>query len=167
MDRFMKAVIPDHEVERLTRETAEDFRRRPGFYVALGLNSAQAVARFTRAHANDGETWKNDTYTVALFRDIAQHEGWPTLVHLSIKRNDRAPIHDWRDLQEIKNELVGPECEGVELYPAESRRVDSANQYHLFVISVPGHRWPFGFTDRLVDGDTGATRAKQRPFEEA
>jgi hypothetical protein len=37
-------------------------------------------------------------------------------------------VHDWRDLQRIKNQLVGPECEAVELYPAESRKVDTANQ---------------------------------------
>ena len=32
-----------------------------------------------------------------------------TMVHLSIKRRDKAPVHDWRDLQRIKNEVVGPE----------------------------------------------------------
>ena len=48
---------------------------------------------------------------------------------LSIKRRDRAPVHDWRELQQIKNMIVGDEHEGFEVYPAESRLVDTANQY--------------------------------------
>jgi hypothetical protein len=52
---------------------------------------------------------------------------------LSIKRRDREVIRDWRELQAIKNAIVGPEHEGFELYPAESRLVDTANQFHLFV----------------------------------
>lgn len=58
------------------------------------------------------------------------------LTHLSIRRLDREPCHDWRELQRIKNELVGPECEGLELYPAESRLTDTSNQYHLWVINT-------------------------------
>src|SRR5438105_2948014 len=54
-------------------------------------------------------------------------------VWLSIKRRDKQPLRSWRDLQRIKNEICGRECEGVELFPAESRLVDSANQYHLAV----------------------------------
>jgi hypothetical protein len=51
--------------------------------------------------------------------------------------------------------------EAVELYPAESRRVDSANQYHVW--AFPGQRLPFGFAERLVAEDIpGVT---QRPFE--
>ncbi len=62
---------------------------------------------------------------------------------LSIKRYDRQPIKDWRDLQAIKNDICGPEAEGLEIYPAESRKVDMANQYHMFVV-YDGHV-PFGF----------------------
>jgi len=32
------------------------------------------------------------------------------VTHLSIRRNDRKPVRDWRELQRIKNELCGPEC---------------------------------------------------------
>ena len=84
-------------------------------------------------------------------------------VHLSIKRMDRNPVHDWRDLQRIKNETCGDEREAIELYPAESRLVDTANQYHLWVLST-GERVPLGFTERLVSGrrDGGVSNAKQR-----
>lgn len=102
------------------------------------------------------EVWKNDLYTVhkTLARWPGEGTGGikpPFLVHLSIRRNDRHWARDWRHFQQIKNELVGPECEGVELYPAESRLVDNANQYHLWVLEEPGERWPVGWEDgRLV-----------------
>jgi len=83
--------------------------------------------------------------------------------HLSIKRLDKAAVHDWRDLQRIKNELCGPEREAVEIFPAESRLVDSANQYHLWVLPE-GARVPFGFDQRLVT-ETPGGNAVQRPFD--
>lgn len=74
---------------------------------------------------------------------------WGLITWLSIKRRDKAPIHDWRDLQRIKNDLAGPEVEAVEIYPAESRLVDTANQYHLWCLPQ-GFQLPFGFRSRLV-----------------
>jgi hypothetical protein len=84
-------------------------------------------------------------------------------LELSIKTRDKAAFHDWRDFQRIKNELVGEENEGVELYPAESRLVDTANQYYMFVFR-PGFKLPFGYTTRLVAGE-GVFGSAQRPFE--
>ena len=52
--------------------------------------------------------------------------------YLSIKRHDREPIADWRAMQKIKNAICGPDWEGIEIYPAEFRLVDTANQYHMF-----------------------------------
>jgi len=54
-------------------------------------------------------------------------------------------------MQEIKNQICGCEAEGVELYPAESRLVDQANQYHIWVLN--GAMWPVGWATRVVDYD--------------
>ena len=92
----------------------------------------------------------------------------PEMVWLSIKSIDQSARHDWRHFQRIKNELVGPECEGVELYPAESRCVDASNQYHLFVIKDSKFRFPWGFNERYVVDQCYVTErigAVQRPFE--
>jgi hypothetical protein len=91
-------------------------------------------------------------------------EGWPPVVHLSIKRKDKRPIHDWRDLQEIKNQLVGRECEGVEIYPAESRLVDGANQFHLWVFNNPQAIFPIGFFGDRDVIERSPSGGKQRPF---
>lgn len=85
---------------------------------------------------------------------------------LQIKRNDRLPIHDWRDLQEIKNMIIGPEYEAVELYPAEERVVDEANQFHLFVMGDPEFRWDFGFSEGSKIYSGGLPGSRQRVFGE-
>jgi hypothetical protein len=89
---------------------------------------------------------------------------------LSFRREDRKPIFDWRDIQVMKNELLGPEAEMVQLFPAESRLVDTSNQYYAF--HYPGKTWPFGFEGRavtekvqVVNPDTGQ-HSQQRPFSE-
>ncbi len=125
--------------------------------------SREEAEKEIRSAYEGKEIWLNDVYQVIVSAAPVLSEGWPEMVWLSIKRIDREPVHDWRDLQEIKNKLVGPECEGVELYPAESRMVDTANQYHLFVLKDPEVRFPFGFGERSVS-ETALGSSKQRPF---
>ena len=110
----------------------------------------------TESGERRAESWVNSAYQVIIWRETNtpdQHSAgrhWPKMVWLSIKRHDKGPMHDWRHLQWIKNDLVGEECEGVELFPAESRLVDQANQYHLWVVEKPGERFPFGYEEREV-----------------
>src|SRR5436305_747972 len=84
---------------------------------------------------DDDYIFLNSRYQVNV-RAMPPHAVFGESVWLSIKRRDKQPIRNWRDLQRIKNELCGPECEGVELFPSESRLVDSANQYHMTVFST-------------------------------
>lgn len=105
----------------------------------------------------------NSVYQVSVWYEHSDVFG--DVAHLSIKTHDKQARHDWRDMQRIKNELCGPECEAVELYPAESRVVDTANQYHLFVFRA--YKMALGFTERLV-GDGPAHnilhQGRQRPW---
>lgn len=111
---------------------------------------------------NEEEIWVNSLYQVNIRTLDPKESGfWPQVKHLSIKRRDKRVIHDWRDLQRIKNELVGSECEAIEIYPAESRLVDTANQYHLWVFNDPSFRFPMGFGERLVR-NTGTATTRQR-----
>lgn len=110
----------------------------------------------------DDEVFMNDLYTVTRRIEGTMQEG-RRVISLSIRRNDRAPIHDWRDFQIIKNELLGPEAEALEIYPAESRLVDTANQYWLY--SIEGVKLPFGFPARVV-GEQSIGRSKQRPWRD-
>ena len=90
------------------------------------------------------QIYENDIYHVEVDTNAAP------FIHLDIHRHDLAPCKNWRHFQQIKNELVGPEHEAVEIFPAESRLVDTSNQYHLWVHASANYRLPMGFKDRFV-----------------
>lgn len=106
--------------------------------------------------------WINDIYQVQV-RELSHG-----FVHLNIRRRDGAPIlRDWRHFQWIKNQLVGEECEGIELYPAESRMVDNSNKYHIIASTDPTFRFPFDIFGgkRDVNYESGTTPGtRQRPL---
>lgn len=123
---------------------------------------AEAKAAYRKLEAD--EIWVNDEYQVNLAYCEPSGPDAPPMVHLSIKRRDKGPVRDWRDFQEIKNQLVGPNCEGVELFPAEDRLVDTANQYHLWVIADPDYRFPFGFSHGREVSSKSSHGSVQRPL---
>lgn len=106
---------------------------------------------------SSAETWVNNLYVVTVDRS-------GEVGHISIRRQDRGAARDWRHFQQIKNELFGAESEAVELYPAESRVVDTANQFHLWVLP-PGTVMPCGFK-RGIKSEGTFIHSKQRPFTE-
>lgn len=71
-----------------------------------------------RLFDHPGELFINDVYQVI-------REDLGAVIHLSVKRLDESEVRSWQDLRAIKNELVGIEHEGVELFPAESRLIDT------------------------------------------
>lgn len=124
-----------------------------------GVTREEAKTQYNRLQKD--EIWVNDLYQVNIDYESFRQQG---LTHLSIKRIDKEPIHDWRHLQRIKTELMGPEREALELYPAESRVVDGANQFHLWVLDEGGVI-PAGWTEGT--GKRNAAGAEvQRPLEE-
>jgi hypothetical protein len=83
--------------------------------------------------------------------------------HLSMRTVENDTRHDWREMQRVKTEILGPEWEGVELYPAEDRVVDTANQYHLWCFPW---RIPLGWQTGIRSGADEAAQAgaTQRSF---
>ena len=148
MTPLRKAITPPEEHFRLCEEMIKKWQAgHPAIRQAFPETS-EAEA-FVKIFYFSLETWAipvwmNETYQVAVRRI---DEEW---FHLSIKRNDREPIRDWREFQQIKNQILGEECEAMELYPAESRLVDTANSFHLFGTTNPKFRFPVGFQERLV-----------------
>lgn len=133
-----------------------------------GLSDDLAASQVERLRRQ--AIYMNDLYQVNVEVVSAPFgEGTSDMFWLSIKRRDRAPLHDWRDLQQIKNMIVGEEHEGFEVYPAESRLVDTANQYHLWVFTDRAVRMPVGYRSRevLSAGEAAAVGASQRGFDGA
>jgi hypothetical protein len=127
------------ELFTIKRDTANEDKLVAVYHELVPHLSEADIRQMITDAVTNCDLFVNDTYQVV-------RRSCGAMYHLSIKRLDQDPIHDWRDLQAIKNELVGSENEAVELYPAESRIVDAANQYHLWVAKDPAYRFPFGFT---------------------
>jgi hypothetical protein len=92
------------------------------------------------------EVWENDKYLVWEYVPDGN------IVHLGIvsklaKRGEPLANIPWNDKQEIKNQLCGREVEAIELFPAESRMVDTFNMYHLWCDRTPAFRFPYGWND--------------------
>lgn len=136
-------------------------------YQALGL-SQPALRRMWEKMARD-KLYLSDYYQVAIDKDPPHAFAGAVIWHLSIKRLDKEPIMDWRDLQAIKSQLCGDEAEGLQLFPAESRTVDTSNQYHLWVFMKMGKRrlprLPVGWSAGMVLDEAATGKAKQRPPE--
>lgn len=127
---------------------------------SLGVDRDTALEYVDREETKV-EYWLNDIYQVQVKRDTKS-------AHINIRRRDGRPIfRDWRHFQWIKNQLVGEECEGIELYPAESRLVDTSNKYHIFCITDPTFRFPFGFDRKDVDYTSKSKQPglRQRPWD--
>jgi len=127
---------------------------------------AKAVVTGSHAAAGDGtppwQDWENDVYYGSLRRhDTGSPLGGGPYAVIGISSKDETARHDFRDYQQIKNDLVGEEWEGVELYPAESRLVDPSNRFYLFCF--PKGVIPWGFVERHVVGPEKAV-APQRAF---
>lgn len=112
------------------------------------------------------EVWTNGLYEVFVTHDVNNASS-----HMSIKRMDRAAIRNWRHFQQMKNEILGEDVEAIELYPAETRLADNANQYHLWGFA-PGEQIPVGMQGAMVlirDDEVEAWnqgRGRQEPRQE-
>lgn len=157
MTKFEAAFVPEAERVLVFDDLVRKFEAGAPEVLALypGINRQNFIAMIKPQIWRDSLVYKNDTYQVEVSRENRTF-------HLSIKRIDRQPCKDWRDFQRIKNELIGPEFEAVELYPAESRLVDGANQYHLWGLLDPKFRFPFGFNDGRQVSDLSIGKSVNR-----
>jgi len=162
--RLVIASYFQEQVEYLVAEylhhwiAGNDLMRR-GFPASNAEGAEQEIRRKIQELHDNETVFINDIYQVNV-RFLSDE-----FIHLSIKRRDRQTIHDWRDLQEIKNQILGPECEAIEIYPAESRLVDMANQYHLWGSKNPKYRLPFGFNDGRLVSDLSIGGTVNRPLQ--
>lgn len=90
------------------------------------------------------EVWMNDLVLVQVNRSHYVDEWGIETDHLFVVSTDRKPIRKWGWLQRVKNEVVGPQRQAVEMFPKESELVDVGDVYHLWVLPE-GRELPFNF----------------------
>jgi len=140
LPRYWKPLVklrPDQMTRR--REVVEETMR---YY---RIDEAAATKMLDHAVAKC-DYYVNDLYQV----EVGPALGGLFELQINIRRRDGAAmVRDWRHFQQIKNEVVGPEREAIEVYPAESRKVDTCNKHHLWVLPE-GQCVPTNWNERDV-----------------
>jgi hypothetical protein len=99
----------------------------PGPLVPIDLTTRWHPDWMSRAY-------KNNRYVV-MIADRIPMTGGIVAARAMVQRHDDTPIRNhWRELQNIKNALFGPESTAIEIYPPQSKLTDEANIYWLWVL---------------------------------
>lgn len=72
---------------------------------------------------------KNNIYSVQL---IDSKDG----LLIGIRRHDQSIDVPWAHKQRIKNEIMGPEFQAIEVFPKVSELVDDANMYWIWIVNI-------------------------------
>lgn len=94
------------------------------------------VRRHARMGPGNGEVWRaecyvNNRYSVQV-SDV--ETDWGPVVHLWVRRHAPGMPRSWRDLQRIKDTIVGEDRVAVEVFPAAGDIIDQADMAHLWVL---------------------------------
>jgi len=153
MDKFVEATSSNYQ--RLS------IKDRIKAFQQLGKNAGHTITkRQAKELMNEhlsAKTWINSTYQVMVWsgKSVDKYLRIPsfhgTFDYLSIKRRDLAVCRNWSDFQTIKNLLCkdGDKRYAIEIYPPESRLMNTANQYHIWVFPKD-FDLGIGFTHREV-----------------
>lgn len=137
MTKKRKAPTPKKEWQPLIKSPAwADEQRHAEIVSKIRAHFPGLTDDEIRARAPDdifampAEVWGNDRYTVTVhYLDDNRDDFVEVGIH-----NHKRTIHvPWRHVQQIKNELFGADREAVQLFPAEDRLVDCANEYWIYI----------------------------------
>jgi hypothetical protein len=129
------------------------------------------LVRTEASNLGPRETYRSDDgrYVVTKFVGYTKDHAHRKMAWLIITPQGDTPLHDWRDMQAIKNQLCGADKWAVEIYPSEADHIDANNNFHLWVW-LEDYQPPFGFKQGRVIADPALnmglveTRTPQRPF---
>jgi hypothetical protein len=128
----------------------------------------ERLAEESYQYQKRSEKWENSKYKVTFDRQCDHvHPNWPEGLacwYISFSMKDGGHLIDWREIQEMKNQVVGEEHEAVMLFPKDSRCMDTANQFHLYIIGDKGQEFPVGWQCQkaVTDETDGKADCNQR-----
>ena len=117
---------------------------------AIGVKPTLRMAELEFKDLGKWLWWANNIYSGSV-------EWFGGCAHISFERHDRGTEIPWQHKQWMKNDILGKEWEAVELFPAESRLLNTANQYDLWA----KEKINIGFPLKYVTDKTHDTKAKQ------
>jgi len=110
------------------KSAARKLLKKPkGKLLPIDLSTRNTPHWMTRA-------FSNNRYVV-MIDDNAKMTGDITAIKAMVQRHDDKPIpNHWREMQAIKNELLGEQEVGIEFYPATTKLEDHHNIYWLWLL---------------------------------
>jgi hypothetical protein len=83
--------------------------------------------------------YRNNQFIVQVFTENIKDpfDGKDT-IKVMVRHNTGKPIVQWSHLQDIKNQIFGPEALAIQYLPPQSKLVDQANMYWFFVKETVG-----------------------------
>lgn len=75
------------------------------------------------------QCWLNNRYSVQRSVFVCD---WGEVDHLWVRRHDGERVRSWIDLQQIKDNLLGPDRVALEVFPPAAELVDQAHMVHLW-----------------------------------
>lgn len=124
-------------MNRAERRAALSTMRKRGSWEWTEKNITDAEREKHPAIRDISCAFMNDLYSVQVYR---VRTAMGQVLHL-IVRAQHGGEPPWRDLQRIKDELVGETHYAVQVYPRKADIVDQADLYHLWVLP---DELPFG-----------------------
>lgn len=94
----------------------------------------------------DDKVYQNKNYRVTV-QSRGIKAGMGELIELGIERKADLPA-EFEHLMRIKDQLLGFDCEAVQLYPARDRELETDKTILLGFVPVggePAYRWPIGY----------------------
>jgi hypothetical protein len=121
-------------------------QRRHAASVAAAKERHKAWGRWELMAVRDAhhpfDVYRNREYTATVSEVATGDDYFGVVTYLMCARNDGAAVHSWLDLQQIKTQLIGAEAIALEVYPAESHLLDTANCYHLWILRGRAQNFP-------------------------
>ena len=155
-DDLMAALMDDGSSDKyVTRPCSEEEARH---FIESKKRNVTWRIDLTHKPSNSIIYYKVVSQVLEVGDGVCLNEQFNGTVWLSIRANNGMTVErDWRDYQAIKNDLVSPDRQAIEIYPKESKLVDTVNVVHLWVLPED-IEIPVGYQYRDVD----YTRADQR-----
>ena len=77
--------------------------------------------------------YRNNQFIVQVYCNFTDPITGEPCTKVMVRHNTGKPVVQWRHLQDIKNQIFGPETVAVQYLPPQSKLVDSANMYWFFI----------------------------------
>jgi len=139
--------------------------------LSLPVEDQEKLAEESYQYQTRSQKWENSKYKVTFDKQCDHiHPNWPENLacwYISFSMKDGGHMLDWREIQDMKNQVVGEKHEAVMLFPTDNRCMDTVNQFHLYIIGDEGVEFPVGWQcpKSVTDETDGKADCKQRKLE--